>query len=173
MLIKVKAQRLRILMVILLLIPLFCLPTQAMQGQVKEPDVFSSVPSPLRARLIERLTLLIEYQRTQQWEKIYDLLSELYTQGQSKERFTARHSSLQSQGLINKLVDFTPKSIAVHNESADHGQWTLFGCAKLSEDGQIRYLYASVAAWREKGDWFFSEVGIITPIDGSAQRCPY
>jgi hypothetical protein len=59
-------------------------------GQAKDQDVFAPVPAPLRARLVERLKLLIEYQRTQQWEKQYDLLSVLVTQGASKEDHVKR-----------------------------------------------------------------------------------
>jgi len=168
--IKVIAKTLQLVMAILPFAILFCSSTQ---GQVKELDGFDSVPEQLRIRLVERLNLLVEYQRKQQWDKLYDLLSELYTQGQSKEQFIKHRTNLQSQGMIDKLIDFTPKSIAVHNDSADHGEWTIFGCAKLSENGRIRNLYASVTAWRERGDWFFSDIGVITPIDGDAQRCPY
>jgi hypothetical protein len=156
--------------VILLLAFLFCPLTQ---GQIKEQAVFDSVPVSLRARLTERLTLLIKYQRTQQWANLHGLLAEIYIGGESKEQFTKRFANLQAQGLLDELIDFTPKSTVVHSESVDHGEWTIFGCAKLSEKKQTRYLYASVTAWREKGDWFFSDIGIITPIDGPAQRCLY
>lgn len=167
---KVMAHGFQTVMVFLPFTFLFCSTTH---GQIKEPDVFNSVPAPQRARLIERLTLLIKYKRTQQWANLHGLLAEIYIGGESKEQFTKRFANLQAQGLLDELIDFTPKSTVVHSESVDHGEWTIFGCAKLSEKKQTRYLYASVTAWREKGDWFFSDIGIITPIDGPAQRCPY
>lgn len=62
-------------------------------------------------RLIERLKLLFEYQREQQWDKQYALLSVLVTQGDSKEDHVKRLRRWYAEGLGDILVDFTPKSL--------------------------------------------------------------
>lgn len=45
--------------------------------QTGAQDVFSPIASTRRARLAERLNLLVQYQKTKQWEKQYGLLAEL------------------------------------------------------------------------------------------------
>jgi hypothetical protein len=168
---RVRAQRLELHVITsLLLVVLFCTPTH---GQSKNKEVFASVPVTLRPRLVERLKLLIEYQGAQQWGKQYDLLSGLVVQGDTKEEHIKRLEHWYAQGLGDILVDFVPTSVAVHSASADYGEWTLFGCARLREKARIVDLYASVSAYREKGDWYFSPIGVITPIDGKPELCPY
>lgn len=143
-------------------------------GQIKDQEIFAPVPSPLRADLVERLKLLIEYQRTQQWEKQYDLLSIAFTQGKSKEEYAKRNRHWYTEVVPEDLIlDFAPKATTVHESSADAGWWTIEGCAKLRKKGRIVELHASVDAYRDRGNWYFSSVGVITPIDGRAQPCPY
>ena len=154
----------------LIVIAPFWIPTQ---GQAKNQDAFIPVPVNLRARLIERLTLLVDYQRSQQWEKQYDLLSVLFTQGKGKEEFVKVSRDWYAQGLGTTLLDFTPKAVVVHSGSVDHGEWTIYGCAKVREKKRTVKLYASVDAHRENGDWFFSQVAVVTPIDGKTKPCPY
>jgi len=153
----------------LFLIFLFLVPAD---GQTKDEEVFTQVPVSLRSRLAERLKLLTKYQRTQHWEKQYKLLSVLFTQGNSKEEFVKLNRDWYVKGSGNLILDFIPKSVVAHNESSDYGEWTIYGCAKVREKKRAVWLYASVDAHREKGDWFFSQVGVITPIDGKASPCP-
>jgi hypothetical protein len=169
--IKVLArQRLCAISVCLIFTLSFCPLTR---GQSIARNIFDPVPAPLQGRLIKRLKLLIKYQRKQQWGRLYELLSKIYTQGESLEKFKERFERLHAQGLINGLVDFTPKSVVTHDESADHGEWTIFGCVTLIEKERPVRLYGSVTAWRERGDWFFSDVGPLVPLDGNARPCPY
>jgi len=168
---RASNQRLRVQVIMsVLIVVLFC---TSMYGQSKDEDVFGAVPAQLRARLVERLKLLVEYQRTQQWDKQYHLLSELFTQGDTEEVHVQRLKHLYAESLGEVLIDFVPRSVAVHSASVDYGEWTLFGCAKLREKGRVVELYASASAYREKGDWYFSSIGVITPIDGRPEPCPY
>jgi hypothetical protein len=124
-----------------------------------------------QARLVERLKLLVEYQSTQNWEKQFDLLSVLVTQGDSKEDHSKRLRQGYAEGLGDLLVDFTPKSATY--EGGGPSDVVIFGCATVRRNGSIVELYASVEAYREKQDWYFSPVGIITPVDGKPEPCPY
>jgi hypothetical protein len=155
----------------LLLLVLCCMPAY---GQIKGQDVFAPVPTALRADLVERLKLLIEYQRTQQWEKQYDLLSIAFTQGNSKDEYVKRNRHWYTEVVPEDLiVNFAPEATTVHESSPDAGWWTIEGCAKFGEKGRIVELHASVDAYRERGNWYFSSVGVITPIDGTPQPCRY
>jgi hypothetical protein len=140
-------------------------------GQANDKDVFASVPTPLRARLVERLKMLVEYQHTQQWEKQYDLLSAAATQGDSKEDHVKRLQRWYAEGLGDILIDFTPKSVTYGSGAPFDA--VIFGCAKLREKENIVELYASVEAYRENDDWFFSPIGVVTPVGGKPKPCPY
>lgn len=143
-------------------------------GQVKDQDVFAPVPEALRVGLVERLKLLIEYQRTQQWEKQYELLSISSKQGDSKEEYAKRNRHWYTEVVPEDLVvDFAPKATTTHESSAEGGWWTIYGCAQLRRKGHVERLYASVDAHREGGNWYFSTIGVIAPIDGTPQPCPY
>jgi len=89
----------------------------------------------------------------------------------SKEDHVKRLQHWYAEGLGDLLVDFTPKSITY--EGGGPSDVVIFGCAKLRKNGSIVELYASVEAYREKQDWYFSPVGIITPVDGKPEPCPY
>ena len=45
------------------------------RAQSNDQSVFAPVPESIRSRLSDRLKLLVEYERTQQWDKEYDLLA--------------------------------------------------------------------------------------------------
>lgn len=155
-----------------LCLPLLVLCCMPVYGQVK--DVFAPVPAALRVGLVERLKLLIEYQRAQQWEKQYELLSISSIQGDSKEEYAKRNRHWYREVVPEDLIlDFAPKATTTHEASADAGWWTIYGCAKLRRNGRTEQLSASVDAHRERGNWYFSTIGVITPIDGQAERCPY
>lgn len=151
-----------------LLAVLLCVPAY---GQADDEDVFASVPTTLRARLVERLKLLIEYQRAQQWQKQYDLLSVAATQGDSREEHIARLNRVYAEGLGDILIDFTPRAVTYGSGAPFDA--AIFGCVKLREKGRIVELHGSVEAYRENDDWFFSPIGVVTPVDGKPQPCPY
>jgi hypothetical protein len=128
----------------------------------------------LHASLVERLKLLVEYQRTQQWEKHYDLLYFTFTENVSKEEYAKRNRRWYTEIVPDDLIlDFTPKATIAHESSEDAGWWTIYGCAKFRKKGRVVELYASVDAYRDRGNWYFSSVGAITPIDGKPEPCPY
>jgi len=140
-------------------------------GQADNKDPFSAVPAPLRTRLVERLKLLVEYQRSQQWEKEYDLLSILVTQGESKADHFKRLQRSSAEGFDTELIDFVPKSVTY--QGGGPSDVVAFGCAKVRQKTNVVELYASVEAYREREDWYFSPVGIISPIGGQPEPCPY
>jgi hypothetical protein len=141
-------------------------------SQTKTQEPFARVPAPLRERLIQRLKNLIEYQREKQWGKLYTLLSIASIQGESKEDFIKRNQHWYTEVVPDDLIlDFHPRDTVAHESSANAGWWTVYGCAKLRKKGHTVELQATVDAYRERGDWYFSQVGVITPIDGNPEPC--
>lgn len=139
-------------------------------SRFKEQDVFESIPQPLRARLIERFKLLIQYRRTRRWEKLYELLSTEAKRGRSKEevvRDYRNHPGVAGTGYL--LASFTPKFIAASNNADD--EWIISGCAKLK--GVSTRIDAFVIARREGNDWYFSDVDALIPRDTDFKPCSH
>jgi hypothetical protein len=141
-------------------------------GQPPKQEWLDSMPKPLQARLAERLRLLTEYQSGKQWERHYDLLSIRIVDNLTKEEYVKRNENWYGSVVPDDLIlDFKPTHSTAHESSAESGWWTIYGCAKLRNKGRFTELRASVDAYRESGDWFFSTIGVITPVDGKPQPC--
>ena len=127
-------------------------------AQNSNNEVFAPIPETQRSRLIERLTLLIEYQKTQQWARQYGLLSSLVTRAESKRDFINRTRQAYSNWGRTPLLAFTPYKVNLVQVDANRKVWFISGCSKVLEKGQEINKLAVVEAYREKNDWFFSEV---------------
>lgn len=146
------------LLVILLIVPA--------QGQTQEQEVFAEVPAPLRARLSERLKLLVEYQRTEQWAKLYDFL---YQPTTSKEKYVEQNIRV-AKDFGNIILDFKPHSATLLYPNS--GWFFIKGCATQREkNGRIVMLEADVEARLQNEEWLLSPVGITIPIDGDPKPC--
>jgi hypothetical protein len=167
---KVKCQKKWLyLLYFKILIVLLCL---SVYGQSQKQESFDSVPETLRARLTERLNMLIEYQGNKQWEKHYDLLSFRVVQDESKEAYVKRNQNWYNHVVPDDLIlDFVPTETISHESSTESGWWTIYGCAKLRQKNRFVELRASVDAYRESDDWFFSTISVITPVDGNPELC--
>lgn len=89
---------------------LVCALSTGFAGQGEnQPDVLSAFPKAHRSEISKRLELVVRYQREKDWAKLYDLLSPLYTQGESKGDYMKRHRKSGARGLGVDLVEFTPQ----------------------------------------------------------------
>jgi hypothetical protein len=151
-------RNLKLCVPLLLCLPLFLFPAYGQEKQKVDP--FADVPQSLRARLADRLGLLVEYHRVQQWDKMYELLGEQFKNsiegGMSKERWLRDHPHY-------KLSRFTPKRATLLSGTPENGYWIIRGCGEYSRFGPNEKLESSVEAYRQNGDWFFSSVGIQFP----------
>ena len=132
-------------------------------GQSKEEKVFDAVPEALRARLIERLQLYVDYQRTKEYEKLFDLFSETtiskFFNGQSKADFVKAYQSGDARGSSSRLIEFTPTD--TEKITADSGAelFVIYGRAKLCEGGKaIEKKRVAIEAQLQNGDWYFSPI---------------
>lgn len=127
-------------------------------------DLFAGVPAAQRERLVERLKLLVEYQRGGAWDKLYDLLSPIVTQDETKEQF------LRNTVSSPTLVDFSPEFVSI--KTGAPSDVMIEGCAIQTEKGRRRKMRAAVDAFFENGEWYFSPVMIVmSAIDGQPQSC--
>ena len=156
-------------LLLLLCCALFLTPVAGSQQRGSEQNALVNVPEQLRPRLIERLNLLVEYERTQQWDRMYDLLGEQFKisveGGMSRERWLRDRSR-------SRLSRFTPKSAILLFGTEETGYWIILGCGEYSRRGPNERLESSVEAYRENGDWYFSPIGVQFPcIHCQARGC--
>jgi hypothetical protein len=127
-------------------------------SQTGPQDVFSAIDSTRRARLAQRLKLLVQYQKTKQWEKQYGLLAELITRSQSKRDFVDLTRKAYSEWGRAPLLDFIPLKVSLQPVDPSRSVWFISGCSLILEKGQQIKKAALVEAYWERNDWFFSEV---------------
>ena len=136
--------------------------TVCVHGQSREQRVFDAIPEPLRAQLVERLRLYVEYQRTRQYEGLYDLLSEstiaqVY-RGQSRVEFVAAYQRADAEGRGTRLLEFTPTDTGkTVRDNVDI--YDIYGRAKLCEEGEIIEKQVVIQAQLQNGTWYFSALG--------------
>jgi len=138
-------------------------------------DVFSPIPQQHRARLRERLNLLIQYQSKQDWPKLYDLLVPEW-RPMSKEAYVGENK--WSTGRL-KLSQFTPEFVGTEVYAVDgnldtsqFNEWIISGCAEFGRGWPKEKYSAHTTARLENGNWFFSEISVtFEAIDGPPASC--
>jgi hypothetical protein len=133
-------------------------------------DLFSQIPQESRDRFVKRLNRLIQYQRTQRWEKMYSLLYSGIKREETIDQFSKRQQHWFKELPENRILDFVPHSLRPPANAAT-GEWIVFGCITRSEKGHQKNYQGMVSAYHENDDWFFSEPGTITGIDGPPTEC--
>lgn len=143
-------------LMLLMLIPLCSL--SSLQAQAPGGGVFAPVPESERARLTQRLNLLVEYQRTQQWDKQYDLLAAWLKRAEGKRDFVNRTRQAYTRWGRLPLLAFTPYKVGSMQVEPGRNVWFIAGCSQVLEKGQKVSQLAFVEAYKERNDWFFSEL---------------
>lgn len=129
--------------------------------QKKEQKVFAAVPQHLRARLIERLNLYVEYERTKQYEKLYSLLWEYVVDPNSlsREAYVNASKKTVAEGYRSILLEFKPTGtidLSVNEEGLV--RYDIWGTAKVDSEGTIYKKDAAIEARWINGEWYFSSV---------------
>lgn len=127
--------------------------TQVTGGSRK--DVFDSVPESLRARLVERLNSLVRFQQTLQWDKLYELLYD--THGLGKEEYIKEQRAYDRTRSLGPF-DFSPIEVTFIS-AQDY--WLISGCGLWRVKGRDKYLWTSIYAKSQNGDWYFTEAGLV------------
>jgi hypothetical protein len=127
-------------------------------AQSPHSELYSTVPEADRARIAERLNLLIGYQIAQQWEKQYDLLSSSLKRAEGKRDFVNRTKQAYTQWGRKPLLEFAP--FEARFVQVELGKQVLFivGCSRVLDNGKKVRQLAVVEAFKEGKEWYFSEI---------------
>jgi hypothetical protein len=129
-------------------------------GYSAQQDVFDVVPQPHRAQLAERLDRYIEYQRTKQYEKLYELYSrttiERVFKNQTKQEFIAAFNKGDTERTSVTILQFTPTRIELTTNSENVEWYNIYGEARLLQQGELVKGQIMVAAQLEDGVWRFA-----------------
>jgi len=136
---------------------------EAIPNQQKA-DPFVDVPQSQRERLKSRLAEFVEYYRTKQWNKVYDLLAE--RNKNAVEGGLPRDIFLKKK-LYSNIRRFTPKSV----QKMEDDWWIVEGCGTFDRGGSME---AGVEAYLQDGDWYFSDIWSSPPyIDCMPKSCKH
>lgn len=128
----------------------------------KEQKAFAAIPQHLRSRLTERLNLYVEYERSRQYEKLYELLEESVTDQPkfSREEYVAATKKRIAEGYRDVLLEFKPTA-AINlslNDEDKAIRYSIWGKAGVDDRGRISERDAAIYAYWLNGDWYFSGV---------------
>jgi len=130
----------------------------------QKPDPFANVPESQRERLKSRLAEFVEYHRTKQWNKVYDLIAE--RDKNAVEGGLPREVFLKKK-LYSHVRKFTPKSV----QKMEDDWWMVWGCGTFDRGGSME---AAVEAYLQDGDWYFSDIWSSPPcIDCMTKSCKH
>jgi hypothetical protein len=140
----------RLRVVLVLLVCLGCVVPFA----AKQKDSFSRVPAEQREALAKRVQGYVQENRTRNWDKLYDLVSDLGKAQISRQAFIARMNSARGTEFANSpdLLEFLPD----RTEQAERDEWDIYGCAKARREGRIYNGIAVAHAVFEHTGWFFT-----------------
>lgn len=129
---------------------------------IKEKGKFSRVPAQYRDRLIERLNAYVWYERTNQYDKLFDLLPDEVSTGTpfNRAEFIQRKQSANRQGR-----DYTQLELKILDVDKDSGRGEDFYMIaiheKVYDKGQLYQLENNFYwAYLKNGEWFVVHVHV-------------
>jgi hypothetical protein len=114
--------------------------------------------------------LLIEYEKTHQWDKLYGLLYSGFRYNKTMEQYSKRRQYWLNKFPEKQIMDFVPQSLR-GPDNPTTSEWFIFGCITKIEQGYAKGYEGLVNAYYEKNDWYFSEPQVIVGVDGPATEC--
>jgi hypothetical protein len=133
--------------------------------QKKEQKVFAAIPENLRAKFVERLNLYVEYERTKQYEKLYDLLLESVATSDvlSRDEYVNARKKAIAEKRQSILLKFKPISTLKLSldEKDTYIIYVVFGTGKVDDGEEIYEINAEIDARLINGEWYFSGVGSV------------
>jgi hypothetical protein len=134
-------------------------------GQRESKNVFDVVPVSIRDALIERLKLRIEYEKTEQWGKLYDLF---YPKKNNQEDYIkAKEEYIKINTDLNDprqyiMTDFVPKVVSSANE-LEKESYLIEGCGTFRFKGKLIKENTIIMAHLVNKEWLFSSFGDVAP----------
>lgn len=128
--------------------------------QKRMEKVFAPVPLQLRARLVERLNSYVEYERTQQYEKLYDLSLESVASPITVDRDAYVEATKKGiiKGYRSILLKFKPTWIIdLSVKSENPVRYHISGISKEKDNkGKVYERETAIEVRWIRGDWYFS-----------------
>jgi len=123
-------------------------------GFAANSDPLAKIPAEQRQALKNRLDDCVKLQRSQDWSKLYDLVSDTGRGGISREKFVAAMKAGHGRDFANEpdLVEFFPK----HSESGLPDGIDIYGCARATREGQSYGGIAITHVVFEHNNWSFT-----------------
>ena len=136
-----------------LFVTFFCLGCMVTHA-AKQKNPFAKVPAERQDALAKRLDAYVQADRSRNWNKLYDLVSETGKAQVNRQTFLTRMKLAHGTQFANSpdLLEFRTD----RTEQAEKGEWDIYGCGKASREGQIYNGIAVVHAVFEHNDWFFT-----------------
>lgn len=131
----------------------------AATGQERSQQAFNVVPSQSRPRLVERLRQYVEYEKTGQYARLYELLYRIDAASEkttSKEMYVA--SRQKEEGQRGTLQEFLPTIVMdLTLRDGDPPTYGIKGRTKVRRGRKTVEKEMFVYAKLQNGDWYFSE----------------
>jgi len=132
-------------------------------AQNRNSKIFDPIDPTLHPHLRERLKLFVEYDRAQQWEKLYDLTYKPNIRNETRDDFVKRQR-LFSGGGTSRTIAFTPQNTQKSPEGLSDN-FLIEGCLKVNWKGRVHHWRATVDAYLVDHEWYFN--GIFTVVAGT------
>ncbi len=115
---------------------------------------FKSIPAGDRERFQARLEIYLEYHRTKNWPKLFDMFPRIHTQHPeiTKASFLADIRKYGKDHVVAMSIQDT-----ISNESID-GQYAIWGCAKVKNGWFTSKWQSTIYASLENNEWVFSDI---------------
>jgi hypothetical protein len=136
---------------------LLCLAASFCFSQDSDRDV-SAISAADRVRIMERLKLLIQYQKSQEWSKQYELLTIKLKRAEGKQDFINRTRQAYTRWGRKPLLDFEPLGVRFLKVGEKDDVLYIVGCSELSDNGKKIHESSLIEAYKERNDWYFSEI---------------
>lgn len=149
------------------LILLFLITPVVALSQDPRAKSYAPLTAQDRVRLIERLNLFVKYQVAQQWEKQYDLLSSLDRRAEGKLDFVNRTRQAYLKWGRKPLLQFKPFKAGLIQADANQELIFVVGCSELLDKDKKILEVTAIEAYKERNDWFFSELHTQAPEPGT------
>lgn len=117
------------------------------------PKWLATIKVEHRDALAKRLDAYVKAYRSQDWPKLYGLVSDAARGNTAEATFVSRMKGAHRKDFSNSpdLMDFRPDRTATEGAEYD-----VYGCGKARREGQEFNGVALVHAVFERNDWFFS-----------------
>ena len=123
-------------------------------SSIDSPQWLSPIPAEHREQLAKRLDAYVKANRSKDWTKLFDLVSDSGRGGTNRDVFVAKMKAAHQKDFSNSpdLLDFRP----ARTENADSAEVDIYGCGKARRESQSFNGIALVHAVFQHNDWFFS-----------------